>query len=242
MTLRFPAEVRSVSLDLDGTLLDTVPDLAVAANAMLAELDLPARSDVELRSFVGGGIPRFVLWCLPKDRRETAFHAAAIDVFKRHYAASNGRYCSLYPGVIPGLAGLQRQGVRLACITNKTAAFSEPLLAMSGLARYFEFTLSGDSLPEKKPHPMPILEACRRLGSSPASHMHIGDSKHDAAAARAAACISVTLPYGYNEGQDVGMLLQENATDVIVPSVEAALDLIRRPDQDTSPPLSLSKP
>lgn len=222
---QFPAEIRSVSLDLDGTLLDTVPDLAVAANTMLGELGLPPRSDSELRSYVGGGIPRFVLWCLPESRREPDFHAAAIERFKDHYAASNGRHSVLYPGVIAGLDRLRARKLRLACITNKTAAFSEPLLLMSGLMPYFEFVLSGDSLPEKKPHPLPLLEACRRLDSVPAKHMHIGDSRHDAAAALAAGCISVTVPYGYNEGQDV----REMQTDVIVPSVEAVLELIQRP-------------
>lgn len=226
----FPAPIKSVSLDLDGTLLDTVPDLAVAANAMLRELQLPERSDEELRTFVGGGIPRFVLWCLPEGRRESTFHAGAIEIFKRHYALSNGRHSILYPGVREGLEGFRRLGVRMACITNKAAAFSEPLLQMTGLSPYFEFTLSGDSLPEKKPHPMPLLEACKRLGSESACHMHIGDSRHDAAAAQAAGCISVTLPYGYNEGEDVRALLHEGATDVIVPSVEAALELILRPD------------
>lgn len=218
----FPVAITSVSLDLDGTLLDTVPDLAAAANAMLRELKLPERSDEELRTFVGGGIPRFVLWCLPEDRRDGELHAAAIANFKCHYALSNGKHSILYPGVIEGLEGFRRRGVRMACITNKTAAFSEPLLQMTELAPYFEFTLSGDSLPEKKPHPLPLLEACRRLNSAPALHMHIGDSKHDAAAALAAGCISVTLPYGYNEGEDV----RQMATDVIVPSVEAALELI----------------
>ena len=222
MSRVFPVEVHSVSLDLDGTLLDTVPDLVIAANGMLAELSLPLRSDDELRSFVGGGIPRFVLWCLPEAQRSEALHAEAIEVFKRHYVQSNGRYAKCYPGVIEGLEAMRQRGLRLACITNKAAAFSEPLLEMTGLAAYFELTLSGDSLPEKKPHPLPLLEACRRLGSLPAQHMHIGDSRHDAAAALAAGCISVTLPYGYNEGEDVRQLV----TDVIVPSVEAALDLI----------------
>ena len=226
MAVTFPVTVRSVSLDLDGTLLDTVPDLAAAANAMLGELGLPERSDAELRTFVGGGIPRFVLWCLPEGRREPDFHAAAIEAFKRHYALSNGRHSTLYPGVLEGLEGFRRLGVRMACITNKAAAFSEPLLQMAGLAPYFEFTLSGDSLPEKKPHPLPLLEACGRLNSVPAQHMHIGDSKHDAAAALAAGCISVTLPYGYNEGEDV----RQMKTDVIVPSVKAALELVLRPN------------
>lgn len=227
MTKVFPTEVRSVSLDLDGTLLDTVPDLAAAANAMLTELSLPLRSADELRTFVGGGIPRFVLWCLPEDKRSNDFNAAAIEVFKRHYAASNGRYCTRYPGVTEGLEALRQRGVRLACITNKAAAFSEPLLVQTGLAAYFEFTLSGDSLPEKKPHPLPILEACRRLDSAPKLHMHIGDSRHDAAAALAAGCISVTVPYGYNEGVSVEALLRDAATDVIVPDVAAAAALIR---------------
>jgi phosphoglycolate phosphatase len=227
MTRVFPVEVRSVSLDLDGTLLDTVPDLSIAANAMLAELSLPLRSDDELRSYVGGGIPRFVLWCLPEDRRAETLHAVAIASFKRHYAESNGRYCTRYPGVTEGLEALRARGIRMACITNTAAAFSEPLLVQTGLASYFEFTLSGDSLPEKKPHPMPLLEACRRLSSEPALHLHVGDSRHDAAAAIAAGCISVTVPYGYNEGQDVGRLLQESATDVIVPDVAAVAALIR---------------
>lgn len=191
---------------------------------MLTELGLPQRSPDELRTFVGGGIPRFVLWCLPESKRDGELHAAAIEIFKRHYARSNGRHSTLYPGVLEGLQGFRRLGIRMACITNKAAAFSEPLLAMTGLAPYFEFTLSGDSLPEKKPHPLPLLEACRRLGSMPAQHMHLGDSKHDAAAAVAAGCISVTLPYGYNEGEDVRQMV----TDVIVPSVEAALELIVR--------------
>lgn len=221
-----PRLIRSASLDLDGTLLDTVPDLAVAANAMLAELGLPKRSDDELRCFVGGGIPRFVLWSLPEDHRDEALHQQAIAVFKRHYTVSNGRYSVRYPGVTEGLEALRAAGIRLCCITNKTAAFSEPLLQMSGFAPYFEFTLSGDSLAEKKPHPLPLLEACRRLDSTPAQHMHIGDSKHDAAAALAAGCLSVTVPYGYNEGADV----REMATDVIVPSVAAVLELIRGTD------------
>jgi phosphoglycolate phosphatase len=215
-------DIRSASFDLDGTLLDTVPDLAAAANGMLRELRFPERSIDELRTFVGGGIPRFVLWSLPTDRHDETLHAEAVEVFKRHYALSNGQYATLYPGVIEGLEGFRAQRIRMACVTNKAAAFSEPLLEMTGLAPYFEFTISGDSLPEKKPHPLPLLETCQRLGSIPSRHLHLGDSKHDAESAKAAGCISMTVPYGYNEGEDV----RQMATDVIVPSVKAALDLV----------------
>ena len=110
----------------------------------------------------------------------------------------------------------------MAVITNKSKAFTDPLLASSGLAQYFEFSVSGDSLPEKKPHPMPLWHACERLGTAPANNLHIGDSRHDAGCARAAGCRVFLVPYGYNEGDDVRKL----DCDAIVASLDHAADLI----------------
>ena len=222
MGFSFPAPIKSVTIDLDGTLLDTALDIAAAANAMLTELRLPLRSELEIRNFVGRGIAVTVERCLPEDRRTPAFMEAALESFKRYYAMSNGKYSDTYPGVIEGLDALKDRGIPMACVTNKAAAFAEPLLLRAGLAPYFAFTISGDTLAEKKPHPLPLLEACRRLGVAPAANLHIGDSDNDASAARAAGCPSATLPYGYNEGRDY----REIQTDVIVPSVAAALALI----------------
>ena len=208
--------IRSVTIDLDGTLLDTVPDLAAAANGMMRELGRPEFPMDVVASFVGRGIPKLVERCLPD--LDAAAVALAQDIFRRHYAIENGRRSTLFPGVLEGLQAFRAAGLRMAVITNKAAAFTEPLLLATELAPWFGFAVSGDSLPEKKPHPMPLLHACERMGTRPAENLHIGDSRHDAAAARAAGCPVFIVPYGYNEGDDV----QEIDCDAIVASLAEA--------------------
>jgi phosphoglycolate phosphatase len=208
--------IKSVTIDLDGTLLDTVPDLAAAANGMLRELGRPDHAIDTIAAFVGRGIPKLVERCLPDLDAEAL--AMAEDSFRRHYAAENGLRARLYPGVLDGLRAFRAAGLPLAVITNKAAAFTEPLLLATQLASWFEFAVSGDSLPHKKPHPLPLLHACERLGSSPAENLHIGDSRHDAAAARAAGCPVFLVPYGYNEGDGV----QGIDCDAIVASLAEA--------------------
>lgn len=209
--------IHSVTIDLDGTLVDTVPDLAAAANAMLRELGRPEYDIDTIARFIGRGIPKLVERCLPDLDGDAV--AEAQEIFRRHYAVENGRRSKLYPGVLEGLHAMRAAGLPLAVITNKAAAFTEPLLVATQLASWFEFAVSGDSLPEKKPHPMQLLHACQRMGTAPAENLHIGDSRHDAAAARAAGCPVFLVPYGYNEGEDV----QGIDCDAIVTSlVEAA--------------------
>ena len=221
--MQFPLRVASVTLDLDGTLLDTVPDLADAAKAMLAELSLPPRSEDDIRRYVGRGIQHLVQRCLGEDRAaDLALFDRAQQSFRRHYAQTNGRKARPYPGVLPALDRLRNLQIPMAVVTNKSAAFTDPLLVSSGLAEYFAFAVSGDSLAEKKPHPLPLLHACKRLDSMPAGNLHIGDSRHDAACARAAGCPVVLVDYGYNEGEDVRKL----DCDAIVASLEAAVALI----------------
>ncbi|MCF8152257.1 MAG: phosphoglycolate phosphatase [Burkholderiaceae bacterium] len=211
--------IRSVTIDLDGTLLDTVPDLAAAANGMMRELGRAEFPIETVAAFVGRGIPKLVERCLPD--LDAAALEQAQNIFKKHYAIENGRCSKLFPGVLEGLQALRAAGLPLAVITNKAAAFTEPLLSATKLAVWFNFAVSGDSLPEKKPHPMPLLHACQRLGTTPEENLHIGDSKHDAAAARAAGCPVFLVPYGYNEGEDV----QGIDCDAIVTSL---LDAARR--------------
>ena len=223
--MSFPIPIHSVTFDLDGTLLDTVPDLHSAARATLAELGLPQCSEDDIRRWVGRGIMHLVS-CFVGCKDDDALYEQATQIFRRHYAYFNGRAAKPYPGVFSGLDKFhtlgKKTGLRMAVITNKSAAFTEPLLASSGLARYFEFAVSGDSLVEKKPHPLPLLHACARLGSTPAFNLHIGDSRHDASCARAAGCPVFLVPYGYNEGGDVRKL----DCDAIVESLDHAADLI----------------
>lgn len=194
----------SVTLDLDGTLLDTVPDLAAACHAMLIELGQPPRSDAEIRRFVGKGMAVLVERCLTW---QAAPAAALLEVgiasFRRHYAEVNGHSTQLYPGVLAGLRAFQDQGFKLGVVTNKPEAFTMPLLERQGLADYFAVVVSGDTLPVKKPDPAPVRHACTLLGVTTAQNVHIGDSTNDFIAARTAGCLTVGVPYGYNEGQAV---------------------------------------
>jgi len=217
-----PLAVRAVLFDLDGTLLDTIPDLHAAACAMLRDLGRPELPLETVSHYVGRGIPNLVKRLLAGslDAADDASPPPpqALDSFRRHYARENGRQATCYPGVIAGLDVLKAQGLPLAVITNKATAFTLPLLEKSGLDGYFDVVVSGDLLPRAKPDPMPLVWACGRLGVSPAEALFVGDSINDSLAGRAAGCHVYLLPYGYNEGRDV----QELDCDAIVATVEAA--------------------
>ncbi len=215
---------QSVTFDLDGTLLDTVPDLAEASNRMLAELGLPLRSEDEIRSFVGRGIIVLVQRCLDRGAApDEALLARAVEVFKRHYAAVNGNKTRVFAGVLAGLEAWRATGVPLAVLTNKPAAFTEPLLERMGLKHYFSAIVSGDSTPFRKPHPEPLRHACTQMGRAVNTNLHIGDSRHDIDVARAAGCTVYCVPYGYNEGEPV----KASDCDALVANLESALLMAR---------------
>ena len=218
-----PLAIRAALFDLDGTLIDTVLDLHAAANAMLRELGRPEVIVAAIRSYVGRGIPNLVKRILAGSMvaadDPTPPPKEALASFRHHYARANGQHAVLFPGVREGLEAFKALGLPLGVITNKAEAFSLPLLEHVGLAPFFDVVVSGDVLPRPKPDPMPLVWASGRLGASPADVLMIGDSVHDFHAARAASCHVFLVPYGYNEGREVGDL----ACDGIVSSlVEAA--------------------
>jgi phosphoglycolate phosphatase len=200
--------VKAVMIDLDGTLLDTIPDLACAANATLSEIGRSTLDIEVVKTFVGKGIPNLVKRCLTGSLQTAGEPTQAeldrvLPLFLRHYAAVNGVGTTIYPGVVEGLDAMRRTGLKLACVTNKAAAFTEPLLEKMGLSSYFAIVVSGDTLPEKKPHPAQLLHICNALGVSPGEALLIGDSVNDVEAARRAGCAVFCVDYGYNEGGDV---------------------------------------
>ncbi len=217
--------VRAVLFDLDGTLLDSIPDLAEACHRMMVELGRTPH-DIELiRTFVGKGMLNLVRRCLVEGGAADAEAEvdAAVAAFRRHYAAVNGERTTLYDGVLPALAALRERGIAMACVTNKPAAFTGPLLERMGIAGYFGATVSGDTLPEKKPHPAPLLHACRLLGADAATALMIGDSANDAEAARAAGMPVLLVTYGYSEGVAVDSI----DCDGLLSSLVDALPRIR---------------
>lgn len=217
--------IRAVLCDLDGTLLDTAPEIAAAAADMLAELGLEPVAQSKVRDFIGKGIPNLVRRTLeqslgraPDERRI----GSGLESFYFHYEKRNGRFAAAYPGVREGLTALHAAGFGLACVTNKTARFTLPLLEATGLAGFFSAVVSGDTAPKKKPAPDPLLAACGQLGVTPAQALMVGDSTNDALAARAAGCGILLVSYGYSEGIDV----QSIDCDGIVPTLLIVADLL----------------
>ncbi len=219
------AAIRGVIVDLDGTMLDTVPDFHVAINRMRADFGLAAISHERIEQLVGKGSENLIRGVLAID-----FDAAGVEqrisdamaAYQRHYLAINGDHSVLYDGVLAGLDAMRAMGLRMACVTNKPIAFAAPLLEKKGLASYFEVVYGGECLPRKKPDPMPLLKVCADFALAPGQVVAIGDSSNDAEAARAAGCFVLTVPYGYNHGQPV----HEIESDGIVESLLEAATLI----------------
>ena len=224
--------VRAVLFDLDGTLLDSIPDLSEACHRMMVELGRPPHAIDVIRTFVGKGMLNLVRRCLVESGPAgDAEVEAAVDVFRRHYAEVNGASTLIYDGVLPALEALREEGILMACVTNKPAAFTGPLLERMGLAGFFGVTVSGDTLAEKKPHPAPLLHACRLLGADAGDALMIGDSANDADAARAAGMPVLLVTYGYSEGVAVDSI----ECDGLISSLLDALPHIRRQHRTSIP-------
>ena len=205
-------------VDLDGTMVDTLGDFVAALKLMLADL-LPHDSSAQaldasaVRLMVGKGSENLVKSVLNHMQAQAGRAQPAIDLvasydqaqasYQRHYAAVNGQYATLYPGVLQGLDALRQAGIRLACLTNKPAGFARELLRLKGLDGFFSEVFGGDSFERKKPDPLPLLKTCQSLGTLPARTLMIGDSSNDARAARAAGCPVLLVTYGYNHGEPV---------------------------------------
>ncbi|HQU16113.1 MAG: phosphoglycolate phosphatase [Chromatiales bacterium 21-64-14] len=224
MALRRP---RMILIDVDGTLVDSVPDLAWCVDRMMEHLGGAIRGEEAVRQWVGNGVERLVRRALVgtlEGEPDEALFQKAYPVFLNLYAENTSVRSRLYPGVREGLDHLKAAGYRLGCVTNKAAQFTEPLLRDLALRDYFELVISGDTLPKKKPDPEPLLHAARFFGVSPEESWLIGDSVNDVRAARAASFQVVCVPYGYNHGMDI----RAAHPDAVVPSLRDLKGLLER--------------
>ncbi len=197
---------KMILIDLDGTLVDSVPDLAFCVDAMLARLGRAPRGEAAVRTWVGNGLERLVRRALIGQldgEPEESDYRLAHPIFLELYADNACNRSALYPGVREGLDFLKSAGYPLGCITNKAAQFTEPLLKHLGLWNDFGLVVSGDTLPRRKPDPLPLLHAASHFGVAPHDALMIGDSVNDVQAARAAGFGIVCTSYGYNHGQDI---------------------------------------
>ncbi len=215
MTLHRP---EMVLIDVDGTLVDSVPDLTFCVDEMMERLDLPPRGEAKVRDWVGNGVERLVERALI-DRLDgepdPQLFARALPIFMELYRENTSARSHLYAGVSEGLAFLASTGIPVGCVTNKAAEFTEPLLRTLGIREYFGIVVSGDTLPKKKPDPLPLRHAAEHFGVAPGRALMIGDSVSDVKAARAADFEIVCMSYGYNHGVDI----REANPDAVIDSM-----------------------
>jgi len=214
-----------VLIDVDGTLVDSVPDLAWCVDAMMRELDLPERGEDRVRHWVGNGVDRLVQRALMNQldgEYDETLYDKALPIFRAFYAENTSKRSVLYDGVMEALEFLKSTGVKIGCVTNKASEFTLPILKDLGISEYFETVLCGDQVERKKPDPQPLLMSAKTLNVNPQASMMLGDSMSDVKAARAAGFSIICMSYGYNHGEDI----RDYNPDAVVDSMAEIKNLI----------------
>jgi phosphoglycolate phosphatase len=224
--MKTPPLLRAVAIDLDGTLLDTVGEIAAAVDAMLDRVGHPGAMPGEhtavlaalstrslpenaVRNMIGKGMANLVTQALTTaigHPPSPELAADALGIYQECYLEVLGTTTVPYDGVLEGLDCMHALGLKLACITNKATRFTLPLLERTDLAHRFEHVVCGDTYERRKPDPLPLLKTAERFGCAASELLMIGDSINDVTAARAAGCPILCVPYGYNEGEPVDNL------------------------------------
>ena len=219
----------AVLFDLDGTLVDSAPDLAAAVDCMLEGAGFPPCGVAPVRDWIGKGIEKLVERALRAALGgapvPAELQARGLALFSAAYEQTSGRHGTVYPGVAEALSELSSRGVPLACVTNKAHRFTVPLLESIGLASHFAALVCGDSVQRKKPDPGHVAAACERLGVAAEDTLMVGDSENDLLSARGAGCGVVLVTYGYTEGKPVATLGADRLIDdlrEILPMVTTA--------------------
>jgi phosphoglycolate phosphatase len=196
-----------VLIDVDGTLVDSVPDLAYCIDEMMKQLDMPVRGIDAVREWVGNGVETLTKRALVNalsGEPDAGLFAKAMPIFNALYAVNNSQRSNLYPGVLETLEAFKADpDYRVGCVTNKAARFTIPILEDLGIKDFFEIIVCGDTLEKKKPDPLPLLHVAEKLGIKPENALMLGDSMSDVKAARAAGFKIVCMSYGYNHGEDI---------------------------------------
>ncbi len=207
-----------IMIDVDGTLVDSVPDLAYCVDEMMVELGMEKRGEDKVRHWVGNGVSKLVERAITGElegQLNKELFNKAYPIFLNYYAENTAKRTCLYEGVREGLDYLSSQGYYLGCVTNKATQFTHPLLKELGIFDYFKIVISGDTLTKKKPDPMPLLYGAEYFGVKPKGCLMIGDSVSDVKASRSAGFDIICMSYGYNHGNNIA----DEKPDLVIDSM-----------------------
>ena len=195
-----------VCLDLDGTLMDSVPDIANAVDAFLAEFKAPLAGEALVRTWIGFGSTKLIEQALAWAKLDASKMEEAYGIFLKHYHGHLVDGTTLYPNVSALLKAFKHNGVPVALVTNKPSGFIKPMLDHFGLTEQFGWLLGGDTLEEKKPSALPLLHCSESIEALPERCLMIGDSITDFKAAKNAGFKCALVTYGYHQGVDLSAL------------------------------------
>jgi len=222
VTSRYPYDL--ILFDLDGTLIETAPEIADAVNDTLTQFDLPPVTQQQVNDWIGHGTRTLLIQALAEVGHTTVEAVQAADNFPQieaafgvHYEQRCGTRSHLYPQVRESLEALRAEGVKLVVMTNKEGRYTRVVLDAHQLAPMFDRVISGDTLPVKKPNPAGIVECLKQFGVSSDRALFVGDSSIDVATARNAGITVWALPYGYNMGQPI----ESCHPDRVIPDLSA---------------------
>ncbi|QNX87337.1 phosphoglycolate phosphatase [Acinetobacter seifertii] len=194
-----------ILFDLDGTLVDSAADLYRSMNLSLQSLGWPLVTEVQIREWVGKGASKLCESVLLHlfGELDAEQHKVLLHTFVETYSAELCVNTQIYSGVPEFLKHCQTLNIKMACVTNKPVKLAQGLLEALELSSYFQVVLGGDSLPERKPHPLPLLHCMQSLNTSASQSLMIGDSSNDVEAARRAGIDCIVVSYGYNHGESI---------------------------------------
>lgn len=193
----------SILLDLDGTLLHTAPDLIAAANSALAEAGITERSVQELTPCISGGAAAMLRCASAEIEQRQLDFDTLMNRMLDIYEADVARHSRFYEGMEHVLNTLDERGMPWGIVTNKHSRFTRPLLEKLAFAHRPACVISGDTTSERKPHPLPLLEACRRMQTSPDTCVYVGDARRDIEAGQRAGMATLVAVYGYLAADEV---------------------------------------
>ena len=198
--------IKLICFDLDGTLVDSVPDLRLALNAMLDEFQLSHCQDEQIKTWVGNGLPKLVERALVYVGNQQVEQQQALSCFEKHYQHYLNSASCLYPNVAQTLRILKERGYQTALVTNKAEQFLPDLLKHFNISDCFDLVIGGDTLAKNKPDPMQVNFALEHFCVEKSQAVMVGDSKNDILAGQNAGLLSIALTYGYNYGEPVSLL------------------------------------